>query len=84
MFTLFQVVGPLADSKWAIFGGYAPEPDPDYIYTPVRGLSELADTVSYDPGCESSDPRCSAYDHKKIQTAVMGADFVVVCLGTGQ
>ena len=37
----FQIVGPMADNVDGIFGGYSPEPDPDYIKTPRQGLSSL-------------------------------------------
>ena len=38
---VFQIVGPMADNVDGIFGGYSPEPDPDYIKTPRQGLSSL-------------------------------------------
>ena len=79
-----QIVGPLADNTDAIFGGYAPTPDPKYVVSPRAGLAPLATTVSYEPGCNNSAPTCTEYNGDAVKKAVTGADLVVVALGTGQ
>ncbi|XP_074832174.1 uncharacterized protein LOC142001137 isoform X2 [Carettochelys insculpta] len=75
------VVGPFADNPRVLFGDYAPIPDPQYIYTPRRGLESLAANVSFAAGC--SQPRCQRYSPGEVEGAVRAADVVVVCLGTG-
>ncbi|XP_053124859.1 uncharacterized protein LOC128333399 [Hemicordylus capensis] len=77
----FAVVGPFADNRPLIFGDYAPSPDPQYIYTPRRGLSMIAANVTFAAGC--SFPRCDQYSPDEVKAAVQAADVVVVCLGTG-
>nr|XP_032622691.1 probable beta-D-xylosidase 7 [Chelonoidis abingdonii] len=75
------VVGPFADDPRVLFGDYAPIPDPQYIYTPRRGLETLPANVSFAAGC--SEPRCQHYSPSEVKGAVWAADIVVVCLGTG-
>ncbi|XP_066494787.1 uncharacterized protein [Tiliqua scincoides] len=76
----FAVVGPFADNASLLFGDYAPIPDPQYTYTPRRGLETIS-VVRYGAGC--AYPRCDRYSPGEVKTAVQGADVVVVCLGTG-
>ncbi|NXA42379.1 XYL2 arabinofuranosidase, partial [Eudromia elegans] len=76
-----QIVGPFADNPRVLFGDYAPIPEPQYIYTPRRGLEMLAANVSFVAGCK--EPRCQDYVPAEVEAAVQGADVVVVCLGTG-
>ncbi|XP_068773671.1 uncharacterized protein [Struthio camelus] len=75
------VVGPFADNPRVLFGDYAPIPEPQYIYTPRRGLEMLPANVSFAAGC--SEPRCQQYSPAEVEGAARGADVVVVCLGTG-
>ncbi|XP_067167499.1 uncharacterized protein [Apteryx mantelli] len=75
------VVGPFADNPKVLFGDYAPVPEPQYIYTPRRGLETLPATISFAAGC--GEPRCQQYSPAEVEGAARGADVVVVCLGTG-
>ncbi|XP_064381325.1 uncharacterized protein LOC112985776 [Dromaius novaehollandiae] len=75
------VVGPFADNPRVLFGDYAPVPEPQYIYTPRRGLQTLPADVSFAAGCD--EPRCQRYSPAEVEAAARGADVVVVCLGTG-
>ena len=77
------MVGPVIDNVDVMFGGYAPDPDPKYIVTPLKGLSSLGKTVKSTTGCESQDPHCNNYNTTDIKQAVIGSDVVIVCLGTG-
>ncbi|NXC48718.1 XYL2 arabinofuranosidase, partial [Penelope pileata] len=75
------VVGPFADNPQVLFGDYAPVPEPQYIYTPRRGLQLLGANVSFAAGCP--EPRCRQYSQGEVEDAVRGASVVLVCLGTG-
>ncbi|XP_015684929.2 probable beta-D-xylosidase 2, partial [Protobothrops mucrosquamatus] len=75
------VVGPFADKANLLFGDYAPVPEPQYIYTPRRGLAAISANVTSALGCEH--PRCLQYYPKDVKAAIEGADVVIVCLGTG-
>ncbi|NWT56383.1 XYL2 arabinofuranosidase, partial [Erythrocercus mccallii] len=75
------VVGPFADNPRVLFGDYAPVPEPQYIYTPRRGLEMLGANVSFTAGC--SEPRCQRYSRAELLRVVGAADVVLVCLGTG-
>ncbi|XP_039209267.1 probable beta-D-xylosidase 2 isoform X1 [Crotalus tigris] len=75
------VVGPFADKANLLFGDYAPVPDPQYIYTPRRGLAAISANVTSALGCEN--PRCLQYNPKDVKAAIEGADVAIVCLGTG-
>ncbi|XP_075764705.1 uncharacterized protein LOC102460632 isoform X2 [Pelodiscus sinensis] len=75
------VVGPFADNPRVLFGDYAPIPDPQYIYTPRRGLETLPANISFAAGCR--EPTCQPYSPGEVEAAVRAADIVVVCLGTG-
>ncbi|XP_053254853.1 uncharacterized protein LOC128418816 isoform X2 [Podarcis raffonei] len=77
----FAVVGPFADNPGVLFGNYAPVPEPQYIYTPRRGLATIAANVTFAAGC--TFPKCSTYMPAQVKAAVEAADIVVVCLGTG-
>ena len=79
-----QIVGPLNDNVEALFGGYAPDPDPSYITTPRVGLSSLGKQVLHADGCKDGDTSCSDYNADSIKQAVTGADLVIVNLGTGK
>ena len=72
----------MADDINGIFGGYAPNPDPKYITTPLKGLQKLGHSYSYNAGCNNM--HCEKYDEAGVKSAVSGVDIVVVCLGTGQ
>ncbi|CAI5781700.1 probable beta-D-xylosidase 2 [Podarcis lilfordi] len=76
-----EVVGPFADNPRVLFGNYAPVPEPQYIYTPRRGLATIAANVTFAAGC--TFPTCSTYMPAQVKAAVEAADIVVVCLGTG-
>ncbi|EMP34884.1 Putative beta-D-xylosidase 5 [Chelonia mydas] len=76
-----EVVGPFADNPRVLFGDYAPIPDPQYIYTPRRGLETLPANITFAAGC--SEPKCQRYSPGEVEGAVRAADIVVVCLGTG-
>ncbi|NXU59851.1 XYL2 arabinofuranosidase, partial [Turnix velox] len=75
------VVGPFADNPRVLFGDYAPVPEPQYVYTPRRGLETLQAKVSVAAGCQ--EPQCQQYSQEEVTRAVAAADIVVVCLGTG-
>ncbi|XP_061452808.1 uncharacterized protein LOC133370462 isoform X2 [Rhineura floridana] len=75
------VVGPFADNAKVLFGDYAPVPDPQYIYTPRKGLATIAAHVTSAAGC--SNPKCDRYVPAEVKAAVEAANIVVVCLGTG-
>ncbi|XP_039585113.1 probable beta-D-xylosidase 2 isoform X1 [Passer montanus] len=75
------VVGPFADNPRVLFGDYAPVPEPQYIYTPRKGLEMLGANVSFTAGC--SEPRCRQYSRAELVRVVGTADVVLVCLGTG-
>ncbi|XP_019615390.1 PREDICTED: probable beta-D-xylosidase 6 [Branchiostoma belcheri] len=81
--TTLAVVGPFADNLGALYGDYAPIPDPKFSSTPLQGLSCLAGKTQHGAGCKGSDPVCEDYDQQDVKMAVEGADLVVVCLGTG-
>ncbi|KAL7980553.1 hypothetical protein Chor_001707 [Crotalus horridus] len=66
------VVGPFADKANLLFGDYAPVPDPQYIYTPRRGLAAISANVTSALGCEN--PRCLQYNPKDVKAAIEGAD----------
>jgi hypothetical protein len=78
-----QVVGPMANNSYGIFGGYAPDPDPRYIITPLEGLKQISAETRFSPGCKDSDTACEDYNPTDIGKAVNGTELVVVCLGTG-
>ena len=73
----------MADNVNNIMGNYAPEPDREYITTPLEGLRSMATNTSSAEGCVGSEPRCPQYDGASVLNAVKGADIVIVCLGTG-
>ncbi|NXH96811.1 XYL2 arabinofuranosidase, partial [Pachycephala philippinensis] len=75
------VVGPFADNPRVLFGDYAPVPEPQYIYTPRRGLEMLGANVSFAAGCR--EPRCRWYSRAELVRVVGTADVVLICLGTG-
>lgn len=77
----FQIIGPFANNPQYLFGDYVPHWDKKFVSTPYDGLKSLGDDVRYAAGCD--DPQCTNYDPKAIQKAVVGAQFVFVCLGTG-
>jgi len=83
-FNKLAIVGPMSDSIGGIFGNYAPDPDPAFIVTPLDGLSVLGETVAYAEGCRFSNHRCPTYDADTVIEAVTGADFVIICAGTGR
>ena len=78
----------MANNTDGIFGGYAPDPDPKYVITPLVGLRDIAMETEFAVGCKSSDPyqltRCTDYNRAEIAAAVNGTQLVVVCLGTGK
>jgi hypothetical protein len=73
----------LNDNIDALFGGYAPDPDHQYITTPHAGLSVLGEHVLDAVGCQDSSTACDNYNSDSIKQAVTGADLVIVNLGTG-
>ncbi|XP_022105253.1 probable beta-D-xylosidase 6 [Acanthaster planci] len=75
------IVGPFANSPWDLFGSFAPQTDPRFISTPWDGLRGLGQFQRLAPGC--NNPTCDQYNKTSIMDAVVGADFVIVCLGTG-
>jgi beta-glucosidase len=82
-FSKIAIVGPMANNVEGMFGGYAPEPDPQYVTTPYDSLKSLAQETRLGYGCAKSDPRCMDYNVTEIGQAVNGTDLVFVCLGTG-
>ncbi|XP_038073743.1 beta-xylosidase/alpha-L-arabinofuranosidase 2-like [Patiria miniata] len=75
------VVGPFGNDSSQLFGDYAPDSLPRYITTPLQGLESIADMTSFAAGCDN--PKCTGYNQSSVVNAVSGADFVVVCLGSG-
>ena len=73
----------MMDNVDGMFGGYAPYPDPQYITTPLKGLSVLGNSVRNTTGCVSEDPRCTSYNQTEVKQTVIGSDLIIVCLGTG-
>jgi beta-glucosidase len=84
VFGKLAIVGPMADNIPGIFGNYAPDPDPRYVVTPLQGLSALGETVAFAEGCRNSNPRCDEYNSTSVIEATTGADFVIICVGTGR
>ena len=82
--SILQIVGPMGDNADGIFGGYAPDPDPEYVFTPKRGLAGLGKVLGYASGCKNSDPRCGDYDASSVKMAARGSQLIIVCLGTGE
>ena len=76
-----QIIGPFADSPKSLFGDYVPDWDRQFVSTPLEGLKSLGDEVRYTSGCDT--PACENYNHCAIKEAVVGAQFVFVCLGIG-
>ncbi|XP_043915951.1 probable beta-D-xylosidase 5 [Protopterus annectens] len=75
------VIGPFADNPKVLFGDYAPVPDPQFVYTPRKGLKTLPVKVLFAAGC--TEPTCKNYSPTEIKEAVQSADIIIVCLGTG-
>ena len=76
-----QIVGPFADNPNLLFGIYSPFTDIKFVKTPLAGLKNLSDDTRHAAGC--TDPACKQYSHDDIKQAVVGANFVIVCLGLG-
>lgn len=74
------IVGPMADK--ALFGDYFPTPDSRYVSTPLQGLKKLATETRHANGCD--DARCNSYNATQVKKAVVDAQLVIVCLGTGR
>ena len=80
----FQVIGPLANNVYGMYGGYAPTPDPRYVVTPYQGLKGMSGNTTFAAGCKNSDPKCKDYDASEVKEAVADSDLVILCLGTGK
>ena len=71
----------MANNTDQLMGNYPPvEADKDII-TPLEGLKPLGVNIYYAPGCP--DNHCTQYDADPVKLAAQWADFVIVCLGTG-
>lgn len=77
------VIGPMANNTDQLFGDYSPTTDPKFVKTPLKGLTELNFSMNYAAGCVDGT-RCLNYSQDDVKTALVGADLVVVCLGTGK
>ncbi|XP_062996259.1 uncharacterized protein LOC134408101 [Elgaria multicarinata webbii] len=75
------LVGPFADDPDLLYGDYAPIPDPQYVYTPRRGLATISTNVTLGAGCHAAS--CKKYYPAEVKAAVQAADIVVACLGVG-
>ncbi|PIK62177.1 putative beta-D-xylosidase 1 [Apostichopus japonicus] len=75
------VVGPFANNSDELSGDYAPDTVPRFFKNPFQGLKDSVKNVTLGQGCDT--PICDKYQQSQIAMAVTGADFVVVCLGTG-
>ncbi|XP_022099649.1 probable beta-D-xylosidase 2 [Acanthaster planci] len=75
------VVGPFGNNSEQLFGDYAPNSLPEYITTPLQGLASIAQSTRFAAGCNRS--LCTEYNQSSVLQAVSGADFVIVCLGSG-
>jgi len=80
-FSRLAIVGPMADNAEELLGGYSASPDRRFVSTPLDGLKQLGKTGAYASGCDNA--RCLNYDGDSVRTAVKGASFIIVCLGTG-
>ena len=80
---IFQILGPMANNSNQLFGLYSADSDPKFTVTPLMGLSNLANNVTYTPGCKDGN-KCSNYSPDDVQNAVKDANVVFVCLGTGR
>ena len=76
----FQVVGPQAGSV-DNYGSYGPNVNPKYATTPYDGLRALGVSSTYAKGCP--DTACKSYNATEVQTAVTGANLVIVSVGLG-
>lgn len=73
----------MANNTDQLFGDYSPTTDPRFVKTPLKGLTELNFSMNYAAGCVDGT-RCLNYSQDDVKTALVGADLVVVCLGTGK
>lgn len=76
------MVGPFANNSDDLSGDYAPDTVPRFFKNPFQGLKDSVKNVTLGQGCDT--PICDKYQQSQIAMAVTGADFVVVCLGTGK
>ncbi|KAK3097560.1 hypothetical protein FSP39_010802 [Pinctada imbricata] len=76
------VIGPMANNTGQLFGDYSPDADVHFVKTPLMGLSELGLPVNYAAVCLDGNA-CNNYSADDMKTALLGADKVIVCLGTG-
>lgn len=81
MLPFFQIVGPMANNVEQLYGDYNADIDPAYASTPLQGLQDIADHVSYASGCLNNT--CTTYDQSAIKTAVQDVEMIIICLGTG-
>ena len=77
-----KIIGPLAHSVGSQFGSYSPSPDRKFVTTPLEGLRRLSDDTRYAAGCDNAV--CNHYNHTAVKESVVGANFVIVCLGLGK
>ena len=77
------ILGPMANNSNQLFGLYSADSDPKFTVTPLKGLSKLANNVTYTPGCKDGN-KCSNYSPDDVQNAVKDVNVVFVCLGTGK
>jgi len=72
----------MANNTYGMFGGYAPDPDPKYVTTPLNSLRSIAHDVRYSAGCKDSDTKCADLDYNP-EAIIRGSEIVFVFLGTG-
>ena len=65
-----------------LYGDYNADIDMKYASSPLTGLKPLAATVKYGAGCP--DNPCTNYTKSEVIEAILGAQLVVVTLGTGK
>ena len=70
------------DNVDQLFGDYGSNVVREYTKTVYEGLSQISSSPVQASGC--STMQCPEYDSTMVKQAAMGAELVVVALGTGQ
>ncbi|KAK6170253.1 hypothetical protein SNE40_018689 [Patella caerulea] len=76
------IVGPMSNNPTQLLGDYSADVDLNFLVTPLKGLSPLADHTNHADGCK--DTECKEYDKNSVLSAIKSVDVTIICLGTGQ
>ncbi|KAL5010597.1 hypothetical protein ScPMuIL_012902 [Solemya velum] len=76
------IIGPMANNPTQQLGDYSADVDPQFMTTPLTGLSPLGEQVLYVAGC--NETKCQHYNKSDVINAVSKAELTFLCLGTGQ